>query len=389
LQKLHARYIFAPEYVNTDISKNPVNNAAITKMSTALASWKARVKKLILKGKTFEEVNKSNPTVTEADYDEMKLKCDPNDIRTKEKSDWGKKLQSKNLGVHNLGSGGYQGKDKIWAREDAEYAAKGIENHWHRIEDPVARAVIRSKYHWDPKTKQLTMDPKVKKFEEVLLAEEKASQTSSSQGSTTAGLSRWDTTLNRAMNVMKGRPKLKPLTSAGRVLGEGLSVKWSDKFGKPERGKKSLNTDESRELQELREKVAQILELVEKQVQEKMTSFIPTIVQALGSLEAAGRVGPPPIPSMVGSNSNNTAAPNVPPATNTAVPNLLVTPVANIAAPEINAAAGTTQRSTPSVTCTPTYVAGPSTAAELNAVKVTKRRWLNLHFPHCVTYTLA
>jgi hypothetical protein len=25
--------------------------------------------------------------------------------------------------------------------------------------------------------------------------------------------------------------------SAGRVLGEGLSVKWSDKFGKPERGK--------------------------------------------------------------------------------------------------------------------------------------------------------
>jgi hypothetical protein len=96
-------------------------------------------------------------------------------------------LQSKNLGVHNLGSGGYRGKEKIWAREDAEYAAKGIKNPWHRIEDPVARAVIRSKYHWDPKTKQLTTDPKVKKFEEVQLAEEKASQTSSSQGSTTAG----------------------------------------------------------------------------------------------------------------------------------------------------------------------------------------------------------
>jgi hypothetical protein len=85
LQKLHARYIFTPEYVNTDISKNPVNNAAITKMSTVLASWKVRVKKLILKGKTFEEVNKTNPMVTVADYDEMKLKCDPNDIRTKEK----------------------------------------------------------------------------------------------------------------------------------------------------------------------------------------------------------------------------------------------------------------------------------------------------------------
>jgi hypothetical protein len=140
------------------------------------------------------------------------------------------------LVVHNLGSSGYRGKDKIWAREDAEYVAKGIENPWHRIEDLVARVVIRSKYYWDPKTKQLTMDPKVKKFEEVLLAEEKASQTSSSQGLTTPGSSRWDTTLNRAVNVMNGRPKLKPPTSASHVLGEGLSVKWSDKFGKPERG---------------------------------------------------------------------------------------------------------------------------------------------------------
>jgi hypothetical protein len=120
-----------------------------------------------------------------------------------------------------------------------------------------------------------------------------------------------------------------------------------------------------------------------------MTSFIPTIVQALGSSEAAGRVGPPPIPSIVGSNSNNAAAPNVPPAAKTTAPNVLVTPVANIAAPEINAAAGTAQQSTPSVTCTPTYVGGPSTAVELDAVKVTKWLWLNLHILHCVTYTLA
>jgi hypothetical protein len=127
------------------------------------------------------------------------------------------------------------------------------------------------------------------------------------------------------------------------VLGEGLSVKWSDKFGKPERGKKSLNAYESRELQELREKVAQIPNLVEKQVQEKMTSFIPTIVQALGSWETTGRVGLPPIPSMVSSNSNNATAPNVPPIANTMAPNVLVTPIANIAAPEINAAAGTAQ----------------------------------------------
>jgi hypothetical protein len=92
---------------------------------------------------------------------------------------------------------------------------------------------------------------------------------------------------------------------------------------------------------------------------------------------------------MVGSNSNNAVAPNVPPAANTVAPNVLVTLVASIAASEINAAAGTAQRSTPSMTCMPTYIGGPSTAAELDAIKVTKRRWLNLHFLHCVTYTLA
>jgi hypothetical protein len=42
-----------------------------------------------------------------------------------------------------------------------------------------------------------------------------------------------------------------------------------------------------------------------------------------------------------------------------------------------------------SVTCMPMYIGGPSTAAELDVVKVTKRRWLNLHFLYCVTYTLA
>jgi hypothetical protein len=82
-------------------------------------------------------------------------------------------------------------------------AAKGIENPWHRIADPQARAVIRSKYHYDPITKQLTTDQKVKRFKEILADEEKASasQTSSYQGSTMARSSRWDTALNRAVNV--------------------------------------------------------------------------------------------------------------------------------------------------------------------------------------------
>jgi hypothetical protein len=119
------------------------------------------VKKLIIAGKTFEEAKKSNPTLTENDYEQMRLKCDPSDVESNRKSLWGKELQSKNLGVHNLGGGGYRGKDKIWAKEDAEMEAKGIANPWHRIADPQARKVIRSKYHYDPISKQLTTDEKV------------------------------------------------------------------------------------------------------------------------------------------------------------------------------------------------------------------------------------
>jgi hypothetical protein len=63
------------------------------------------VKKLILEGKIFEEVKKTNPTIMKDDYEEMRLKCDPNNVRSKERRDWGKNLQSKNLCVHNLGSG--------------------------------------------------------------------------------------------------------------------------------------------------------------------------------------------------------------------------------------------------------------------------------------------
>jgi hypothetical protein len=65
---------------------------------------------------------------------------------------------------------------------------------------------------------------------------------------------------------MKGRPKTKPPMSAGRVLGEGLSVKWSDKYGRQQKEKKALSEDETRELHELRERVAKIPEIVDKHV---------------------------------------------------------------------------------------------------------------------------
>jgi hypothetical protein len=75
-QKLHARYKFADEYNKTEVSGNCVNNAAILNMRATLASWKVRVKKLILAGKTFEEAKKSNPT----------LRCVPDDVVSKRRT---------------------------------------------------------------------------------------------------------------------------------------------------------------------------------------------------------------------------------------------------------------------------------------------------------------
>jgi hypothetical protein len=85
--------------------------------------------------------------------------------------------------------------------------------------------------------------------------------------------SRWDTALNRAVNVMKGWEKTKPPMSAGHVLGEGLSVKWSHKYGR-QQGKKALSEDEARELHELRERVAKISEIVDKHVADKVDTLV-------------------------------------------------------------------------------------------------------------------
>jgi hypothetical protein len=166
-------------------------------------------------------------------------------------------------------------------------------------------------------------------------------------------------------------------------------MKRKDKYKMEKGGKKerSLNEEENRELRELRDKVAQIPQLVadkidsivKEKVAEKITSLMVSIFDAYRKWDASGQNGPPPIPTMVGSNWNNNAVPSpallVSPSTNTAAPDVFVIPAANTMAPEHNAP-GTAQEINPSVSSTPD-VGGPSTAAELDALKVTKRRRLN------------
>ena len=79
--KLHARYKFPKlsddlDYNTNEYPGNPVNKAALTTMSTALASWRNRVKKMIDKGISFEEIHKKNPTLTEDSYLEFKAWCE-------------------------------------------------------------------------------------------------------------------------------------------------------------------------------------------------------------------------------------------------------------------------------------------------------------------------
>jgi predicted MarR family transcription regulator len=103
---------------------------------------------------------------------------------------------------------------------------------------------------------------------------------------------------------MKGRPKTKPPTSTGRVLGEGLSVKWLDKYGRQQKGKKALREDETRKLHEPRERVEKISEIVDKHVAnkvnslvtEKTTAMMPRLFEAFGTWDALGRVGLPRYP---------------------------------------------------------------------------------------------
>ena len=76
--KLHERYKFPGDFANTRLSANKENSAALTKMSTALATWRAAVRRRILRGDSYEKIKEENPSISEADYREFKIKCESN-----------------------------------------------------------------------------------------------------------------------------------------------------------------------------------------------------------------------------------------------------------------------------------------------------------------------
>jgi hypothetical protein len=128
---------------------------------------------------------------------------------------------------------------------------------------------------------------------------------------------RWDTPFNRAINVIKGRAKSLPPTSAGRVAGYGTydkvdDFKEEDREAKKERKAAAVavaTASERREVEKLRE---QMPDLITKQVQQKLREIIPNeLWEGLAAWNAAGQRGPLVVPSISSSNSIQHVSPDV------------------------------------------------------------------------------
>ena len=74
-----------------------------------------------------------------------------------------------NLGVHQLRPDGYRVGEPIWDKEDAERAEQGLPLRFEKLRDKQTRNFVRARYKKDPKTKELTTDPKTRRLELVLV----------------------------------------------------------------------------------------------------------------------------------------------------------------------------------------------------------------------------
>ena len=144
-----------------------MNNAALTRMSTALSTWKSTVKVMIEKGDSYEKIKAKYPLMSEDDYKDFKIKCECS--ATVELCQWGKEMQELNLGVHQLGPDGYRVAEPIWDKDDAERAEQGLPSRFEKYRDKQTRNFLRARYKEDPVTKDLTTDPKTRALELVLV----------------------------------------------------------------------------------------------------------------------------------------------------------------------------------------------------------------------------
>ena len=212
---MHTRFKFPDEYDNLDQKKNQVNNHAIHKFSKTLSTWKSYARKLL--DEDFSVVHAKWPTISEEDWNTFKsLNESPTVISH---STWGKDMRSKTLSNHTLGSRGFVGKKPKWDKQDAILAAKGDPNPFSQFKDELEYNYVRARFHYDEKTGSFSADHQTKKLMEELSKQH--AEAKSSQGST----ARWDTPLNRSINITLGKDVLTP-QAGGRVNGAGCDVRW-------------------------------------------------------------------------------------------------------------------------------------------------------------------
>lgn len=154
----------------------------------------------------------------------------------------------------------------------------------------------------------------------------------------------WDTPFNRAVNVKKKRAKNKKMTSGGRVAGFGLTTKVGVHFKEDAKTRKERRdkraAEQARKIEQLEAEVAEMPAKMEAIMEEKLRAmFPPQLWEGLAKWNAAGGVGPIPVPSASGSNSQQHPSPNfvTPPS------NPCAHPLPTLVSPQPAAAAPNTQ----------------------------------------------
>ena len=203
VEKLHARYKFPEDYDNTDLKTNPVNRLFLGKCNKATQTWRTALREMVKDGADFDRIHATWPSISEQDLADFNTAEE--EEQRKKLREWGKDARVKNLAPHNLGSRGYAGKEKVWAKEDAE--RKGP-NPYDKIKDPKMSRFIRAHYKKDPKNKgDLILNAKVKKLEKAYLEEEEKEEmmrAESDVGSSAVTKNPYDTPFLRAQNATKG-----------------------------------------------------------------------------------------------------------------------------------------------------------------------------------------
>ncbi|KAK1609673.1 hypothetical protein QYE76_033346 [Lolium multiflorum] len=396
LARLHARYEFPVEYRNEDPKDNIVNRRALSKFSKNLSGYKTMLRGMLGNNETWEEIQRHFPRMTLEQYNKF-LENEELEY-TKRQSTWGKELADKNIGHHNLGCRGFEGKQPVWDKEDQAYINAGLEPPFAKYKDPLFRAYLRSRYHRELAGKRVTKpdvvvgvelvaDAKVMALEKAVLTEQAAAESAGSSSQTSTGKVPWDTPFIRGLNTVKARPLLDkphrvPGAGGGRKLADyGLDVPASTRESRQaqkDREHEALlkkvadleTTMEQRVSAEVQQRVsaevqqrvsAEVASKVDDALANRVNEIIPDLVLSMKNYFDAGGKGPMPVISLGASNSDNR-----PPTRHAqCTPNLVTPPAGNVGAREDSPDLGGPSTS-PSVTCTPGL--GPSTRAELDAL---------------------